>query len=204
MRRLIRLHISTLKSFRRTPDKNEVERASERAAALGQELMGEVPFQPHDKVASFYERYVEGNRAIDQGLAAALLDKREEFIIREVTAPNTLQQEREKDTSVAVNNDMPELLERDAFNLLMKQVNYDTDVYAVLGTRTRRRSARYSKRKTTGVLSRGCSVRLLHEEREVEEHQETKKSITLERRKSSDGDGKQTGTSPSGTTDKPP
>ena len=40
-------------------------------------------------------------------------------------------QEHKKEALVAVNNEMPEILERDAFNLLMKQVKNDIDVYAV-------------------------------------------------------------------------
>ena len=82
------------------------------------------PIPPNDFAASFYERYVERDRAIDHELTAALL-----FSIREVSALNTLLPGHWKETLVAVSNDMAEIRERDAFDLLMKHVKYDTDVH---------------------------------------------------------------------------
>lgn len=87
------------------------------------------PIPPNDVAASFYERYVERDRAIDHELTAVLLDKREQFSIREVSALNTLLPEHWKETLVAVSNDMAEIRERDAFDLLMKHVKYDIDVH---------------------------------------------------------------------------
>ena len=79
----------------------------ERAAAvyeLFQEVIREAHIPLNDVVASFYERCVEADRAIDEELAAALLDRRAGSNIREATALNTLLQDHKKETLVAVNN----------------------------------------------------------------------------------------------------
>ena len=122
--------------YRKKPDKAEMEVLAERAAAVwhcGQELMKEVPIPEALITERYYKRYAEGDTSIETDIIAGLIEKTDQFDIRDIAVLHALIGEHQTHKPVQMSVTSLAEIDNDRFHLELKQAQYDMEVYRVRG-----------------------------------------------------------------------
>ena len=133
VRRAQTVHETMPVYLQRKSDANALEQMAERAAAvwhIGKELQMSVPVSDKVIEEQFYALWAGGSEHVDVEIQAVLLDKSETFSVKQhVPCLKKLIDELVFSAPVTAMPVVESALAVDEFNLLMKQLEYDVNVY---------------------------------------------------------------------------
>ena len=113
-------------------------------------------------IHQFYKRYTEGCPIIETDVSAAVMEKKDGFNVRDISVIREIIDDHMCDRPITIDTSKKLELERDEFELFLKQANYDMDVFRVwlmLGgeggwaTRTKRKQHVTNTARTTHQYS---------------------------------------------------
>ena len=128
-------HETMPRHFRKKLEKSAVESSSEIAAAvhaIGQETMLEAPIEKSVIETQFYDKFVDGSASILVDIECALLEKKESFHVREISAIKEILDAH--GMAAPVHNSLEEKtlqLDEDEYALTMKKAEYDIQCFEV-------------------------------------------------------------------------
>lgn len=133
-KRVNKIWSSSPAHYRKKPDKAEMELLAERASCvwhLGQELQKEVPITPEVLREKFYAKYENGDTAIETDVIAALLEKSDNFHIRDIGALCSIMDAHNAAMPTQGGPSSMIELDQDKYALAIKQAKYDIEVFRV-------------------------------------------------------------------------
>ena len=162
MARITNTHERAMSHLRRKCDKHEMDALAERAACvyeLGQELLKEVPITVAKLETEFYSKWSSGCVHIDSEIQVALLERSGNPTGHQVPSLKKLIEDHHALAPVSVDIGVGHQLLHDEYELTMKKIKYDEDVFAVWRNKYTNHEAAIYNKKRDWVLDQNRRLR---------------------------------------------